>query len=123
MKLPKEERNYMSQYYEKLIKEYPKIYRRKSWKKETYYRFRLLEKKYLGVPKTVIDIREYIITEVDALWTSNGIFFTETELEFLIPFLTSIKKEMEELRSTKHGSQSGDRVKNTRRNSKEKKLS
>lgn len=77
---------------EVIIKEYPPIVKRKSFKKDITYRIRIVKREFDGIPKVVLDIRKYLVTEKIAIFSEEGIWLTKEETENLYNLLPDIIK-------------------------------
>jgi hypothetical protein len=77
----------MAYFYEELLHEYPEIPKKKTFSKTTSYRIRVLKRKIEGIPRVLLDMREYIITEKRAMLLETGFYFTLEEVKVLIPIL------------------------------------
>ena len=83
----------MAQFAEEVIHEYLPIVKRKTWTKDVSYRIRVVRRKLEGIMRTMIDIREYIVTERRAIFTESGVYFTQEELDGLINTLTDARRK------------------------------
>ena len=103
----------MSHFSEDVLKEYPPLLKRKSWTKDVSYRIRIVKRRLEGIPRQLLDIREYIVSEKRALFTETGIYLTLPEIDKLIPILIDAKKMIiqEDLSNT-----SNERVRNVNNN-------
>lgn len=99
----------MASFAEELIKEYPAIIKRKTPTKDVSYRIRVVRRKLEGIFKTLVDIREYIVTE-RSFGLKQGVWFTSEELNWLIITLLKIRREH-------FGPQPGSRTKDIGRSS------
>ena len=95
----------MSSFYEEVLKEYKPIIKRKTFSKEVSYRIRVLKREMEGIPRLLVDIRNYIINERGFRF-KEGIYLDHKELDYVIECLQDARKEF-------YGtSQSGHRGKN-----------
>lgn len=83
----------MAHFAEEVLKEYPPIVKRNTWTKEVKYRIRVVRRKVDGIMRTLLDIREYLVTEKRAIFTESGVYFTREELDKLIDHLLNARKE------------------------------
>jgi hypothetical protein len=77
----------MSSFSEIPIHEYPGIEKRKTFSKTVTYRIRVVRRLIDGIPRILLDIREYIVTEKRSMFTEGGVYFTLDELRTLISTL------------------------------------
>ena len=78
----------MGSFYEKVIKEFPSLVKWKSWKKDSSYRIRVIEKMNNNeIPQTFIDIREYIVKDQFSCFTESGVCLNKENLDLLIKTL------------------------------------
>jgi len=82
----------MAGFYEEILHEYPSIPHRKTWTKDVKYRIRVIKRMVDGIPRVLLDIRTYIVTEKTAMLTESGVYFTLEELDKLIPILQESRK-------------------------------
>ena len=83
----------MSQFAEEVLKEYNPIIKRKTPSKDVSYRIRVVRRQLEGLPITLVDIREYLVTEKRFGFTESGIYVNKKELDYLIKCLLEAKKE------------------------------
>ena len=83
----------MSKFYEEVLTEYPKIEKKKNWKRDVSIRFRVVKRLIDGIERTLFDIREYIVNNDGAYFTDSAITLTRDDMEKLISYLLDAKKE------------------------------
>ena len=83
----------MSKFAEEVLYEAPQMVKRKTWRKDVSYRTRVVRRKIDGIMRKMVDIREWVVNEKKCLFTESGVYFTQEELEVLIPMLIGIKNK------------------------------
>jgi len=80
----------MSNFYEENLFEFKPIIKRRTWRKEIRYRFRIVKRKdWTGISRIFLDLREFKLDEKKAVFTENGLYFTLDELRYLSDVIRS----------------------------------
>ena len=87
----------MSRYPENIVHEFKPIIKIKNWKKEVQYRIQVVKRiSTEGIPRYLLDLREFKIDEKAARYFENGLTLDITGIRYLKDCLTQAEKIIRE---------------------------